>query len=98
MTDVITGHDRQIRGTVLKVSTNGKLLTLRRPTSCLYPLEVMPESNNNQKVIYSKKDDSKKITEADNNVLPARPVSAATERAQQQLQMWITELTDNSNM
>ena len=98
VTDVITGHDGQIQGAVLKVSTNGKLSTLRRPTSSLYPLEVMPKPNNHQGVISSEKDDSKNITEADDRVLPARPARAAAERAQQQLQKWMTELTDDSNM
>ena len=30
----------QIRGVVLKVNHNGRSSTLRKPTQCLYPLEV----------------------------------------------------------
>ena len=43
--DVIEGSDGQIRGAALTVITNGKQSTLRRPISCLYPLEVDPQSN-----------------------------------------------------
>ena len=47
VTGVIIGNDGQVRGAVVKVITNGKSITLCRPISCLYPLEVMPKSDSN---------------------------------------------------
>ena len=45
VSEFIVGTDGQTRGAILEVSTNGKLSTLRRPISCLYPLKVEPKSN-----------------------------------------------------
>ena len=44
VTSVIADDGGQIQGAVLEVTTNGRLSTLRRPISCLYPLEVTPKS------------------------------------------------------
>ena len=93
MTDVITGQDGQIRGAVLKVSTNRRLSTFCRLISSLYPLEVMPEPNNNQRLFPVKR----MTTRRHDSMLSARPVRAAAESVQQQLHKWMTELTDDSN-
>ena len=95
VTDVITGDDVQIRGAVLKVTTNGRQATLRRPISCLYPLEERPKSKANPKFTSSEKDDSAKITGADDCTLPTQPVRASATRARQQVHKWMTELNDD---
>ena len=98
VTKVITGDDGQIRGAVLKVTTNGRQATLRRPISCLYPLEAMPKPKDNLKFTSSDKDNSTKITGADDSMLPTRPVRASATKAQQQVHKWMTELNDNGDM
>jgi len=40
---LITGNDGQVQGAEVKVTTNKKPITLLRPLSCLYPLEVIPK-------------------------------------------------------
>ena len=92
---VTSGDDGQIQGAVLEVATNGRLSTLRRPISCLYPLEVTPKSKADSN---SEQDGSVRITEADDSVSPTRPARAAAERARQQVRKWITELNDNGDM
>ena len=95
VTSVITGDDGQIRGAVLEVTTNGRPSTLRRPISCLYPLEVTPKSTAGSNSALSKQDDNVKTTEADDGVSHTRPARAAAERARQQMHKWIT---DNGDM
>ncbi|XP_065891666.1 uncharacterized protein [Dysidea avara] len=43
VSEVLKSSDDQIRGVVLKVNTNGRLSTLRRPVTCLYLLEIAPQ-------------------------------------------------------
>ena len=98
VSDVITSSDDQIRGATLEVSTNGKLTRLRRPISCLYPLEVEPritEASNVEGDIANK--DGEMTTQPDNPTSEARqnrPVRAAAVKARQQVHSWMSELTD----
>ena len=76
VTDVIASNDGKVRGAVVKVMTNGKPIILRRPISCLYPLEVMPSSDtdvpnpNGTNVIET-------INDVDDSVAHSRPVREA---------------------
>ena len=94
VTDLIKGDDGQIRGAVIDVVTNGKPQTLRRPITCLYPLEVMSEAKKSS-TIYDQ-DDSKQNVTVDNPV--SRPVRAAAQRARQQVSEWITDQDDTDHM
>ena len=94
VTDVIASNDGQVGGAVVKVMTNGKPITLRRPISCLYPLEVMPSSDtdvpnpNITNVIET-------INDVDDSVAHSRPVSGeAARKPRQQVYKWMTEQTD----
>ena len=90
--DVITGSDGKIRGAVLTVVTNGKQSTLRRPISCLYPLEIDPKVNP------QKKSPDAEATPADacqDEAGHTRPVRVAAVKAQQCVSNWISELTDS---
>lgn len=97
--DVIEGSDGQIRGATLTVVTNGKQSTLRRPISCLYPLEVDPQSNPQMKnpdmeatpVDKSQKEADTTLEEARH----ARPVRVATVKARQRVSEWISDLNDS---
>jgi len=90
--DVIEGSDGQIRGAALTVVTNGKQSTLRRPISCLYPLEVDPQSN------VQKNSPAVEATATDKSQEPiryTRPTRVAAVKAQQRVSEWISELTDS---
>lgn len=100
MSDVITSSDGQIRGASLEVSTKGKLSTLRRPISCLYPLEVEPSIDLEDKTPTTEEDcankDGEMTRQPDNCTSKTRllPVRAAAVKAQQQVRNWMSELTN----
>ena len=100
VSELIVGADGQKRGATLEVSTNGKLSTLRRPISRLYPLEVEPKTSTDNRT--STADGCRPIkinsclqsenpTSKDNQ---ARPARVAAVRARQQVRVWMSELTD----
>ena len=88
---MITGDDGQIRGVVLNVTTNGKISMLRRPLSCLYPLEVSPRSIPSSNRISS---EQMKTFAADDVVSSSRPARAATEKSRQRVLEWMTDNCD----
>ena len=98
--EVIEGSDGQIRGTTLTVVTNGKQSTLRCPVSCLYPLEVDPQSNpqtqtDRVEMPTAGKSQEGEVDKSEDDVRHTRPVRTATVKAQQRMSDWISELTDN---
>ena len=94
--ELIVGSDGQTRGATLDVSTNGKQSTLRRPISCLYPLEVEPktetstqEGNNEGEVMIL--DDSTSEPETTHN----RPTRVAAVKARQLVCDWMSDHESN---
>ena len=105
--EIIEGSDGQIRGATLTVVTNGKQSILRRPISCLYPLEVDSQSNSpkNSNVEGTLVNESQEATPANGpqntsadkpqeEARRTRPVRVATVKAQQRVNEWISALTD----
>ena len=96
--ELIVGSDGQTRGATLEVSTNGKLSTLRRPISRLYPLEVEPKSNLDSEMSTAEGDESNQdrqmTTQSESPTSKERPARAAAVRARQQVRDWMSELTD----
>ena len=98
--EVITSSDGEIRGASLVVSTNGKLSTLRRPLSCLYPLEAEPSISSQDKTPTTDEECANKdgeMTTQSDNCTPntrARPIRAAASKARQQVHQWMSNLTD----
>jgi len=94
--DVIKGSDGQTRGAVLDVITNGKTVTLRRPITRLYPLEVMCKSMASSSEGSSNHDDTAQDETAENS--DARPVRAAAQRARRQVLEWISDANQTDIM
>lgn len=92
VSEVITSSDGQIRGASLKVSTNGKLSTLRRPLSCLYPLEAEPSISSEDKTSTTEEDCANK--DGETITQPDRPIRAAAVKARHQVYKWMSNLTD----
>ena len=104
MKEIIEGCDGQIRGATLTVVTNGKQSILRRPISCLFPLEVDSQSNSpkNSNVEDTLADESREATPSQEDTSAdkpqeearhIRPVKVATVKAQQRVNEWISALT-----
>ena len=100
--EAIVGSDGQIRGATLTVVTNGKQSTLRRPISCLYPLELNPKTSDMNTTPVNDKSKEEAVKSQDstspddksqNDDRPTRPVRAATVKAQQRVSQWVSELT-----
>ena len=94
--DHIIGSDGQVRGATLTVVTNGKQSTLRRPISCLYPLELdlktsdvdgAPDDDKSQEEDTPADDKSHKDARC------SRPVRLATVQAQERFSKWVSDLT-----
>ena len=100
VSELIVGSNGQIRGATLEVSTNGKLSTLRRPISHLYPLEVEPKSLDSEMSTAEgdeSNQDRQMTTQSESPTSEAsegRPARAAAVRARQQVRDWMSELTD----
>jgi len=88
VTDIIQGNDGQVRGAVIDVVTNGKLQTLQRPITRLYPLEVTSETKKNPTI---QEDYAQNVTV---DVSTSRPVRAAALRARQQVSQWVSDDTE----
>ena len=101
VSELIVGTDGQTRGATLEVSTNGRLSTLRRPISRLYPLEVEPKTSSDDKTMTDgdgPKQDEHLSTQPDNSTSKdnqVRPARVAAVRARQRVSGWISELTDS---
>ena len=98
VSELIVGSDGQTRGATLEVSTNGKLSTLRRPISRLYPLEVEPKRNLDSEMSTAEGDESNQdrqmTTQSESPTSKRQPARAAAVRARQQVRDWLSELTD----
>ena len=92
--ELMTSNDGQVRGAVIKVITNGKPTKLRRPTSCLYPLEVMPQTDNDVSNPKPIGDVEMVSNEEDDTVTNSKPVREAARKSRQQVHMWMTEQQD----
>ena len=92
--ELMTSNDGQVRGAVIKVITNGKPTKLRRPTSCLYPLEVMPQTDNDVSNPKPISDVEMVSNEEDDTVTNSKPVREAARKSRQQVHMWMTEQQD----
>ena len=84
--------------------TNGKQSTLRRPISCLYPLELDPKTSDMNATPVNDKSKGEAVKSQDstspddksqNDDRPTRPIRAATVKAQQRVSQWVSELTDS---
>ena len=97
--EVIIGSDGQVRGTTLTVVTNGKQSTLRRPISCLYPLELDPKTSDvddapdDDKSQEVAQEDTPADDKSHEDARCSRPVRLATVKAQERLSKWVSDLT-----
>ena len=108
MKEIIEKKKKKKRRATLTVVTNGKQSILRRPISCLYPLEVDSQSNSlkNSNMEGTLVNESQEATPANGprdtsadkpqeEARRTRPVRVATVKAQQRVNEWISALTDS---
>ena len=90
VSEVLKSSDDQIRGVVLKVNTNGRLSTLRRPVTCLYPLEIAPQmcSEDQMPIKMAHQENTDASVSQDRC---KKPVRVAAQRARQQVLKWMTD-------
>jgi len=88
--EVLESTDGQIRGAVVKVSTNGRASTLKRPITCLYPLEIAPKTGLDDNMT-TETAHQKSVDESVSEIRCAKPIRAAAQRARQQVLQWMTD-------
>jgi len=75
---------------IVECTTNGKSVTLRRPISCLYLLEVLPESDTG---LNNTTDEIEMANAVDDSMSCSRPVREAARKSREQIHKWINEQT-----
>jgi len=88
--EVLKSSDIQIRGAVLKVSTNDRASTLKTPITCLYPLEIAPKTDLDDQML-TEIAHQESTDESVFKTRYAKPIRVAAQRARQQVFQWMTD-------
>ena len=101
VSELIVGTDGQTRGATLEVSTNGKLSTLCRSISRLYPLKVEPKTSTDNRTSTAggcRANQDEQLSTQSENTAPnnnqAWPARVAAVRARRTASTWLDVWTN----